>query len=85
MADLHVEPNPIDRIAAVALVLPRAGELVVTVFNEFGRQVAEVVSGRFPAGRHTISWSIGDIPAGTYYCQMQLGAESTIRKICVVR
>jgi hypothetical protein len=83
--ELQIEPEPVQTRAAIGLIVPRAGEVILTIFNEFGRQVEEVAHGRFPAGNHVITWDIGDLPSGTYYCQLQFGPRSATDSGSVMR
>jgi flagellar basal-body rod modification protein FlgD len=69
---LRVSPNPSRDGSVIALTLPAAGAVRVTIVDLGGRVVREVVAATLPAGEHTFRWDGRDgegrrIAAGVYF------------------
>jgi hypothetical protein len=54
--EIGASPNPSRREASIHYALPREGRLRIRVFDVTGRQVASLVDGQVPAGRHVVSF-----------------------------
>ena len=82
-------PNPAAGTVTLGLELPRAGRLVVEVFDIGGRRVASLHEGPSHAGPIQLRWEPGsggvDAPAGIYYARARLGDETTNTLIARVR
>lgn len=82
-------PNPAPGLVTLGLDLPRAGKLVVEVFDIGGRRVASLHDGPSPAGPLQLRWDPAQggaiTPAGVYYARARLGDESASIRIARVR
>ena len=78
-------PNP--AIGATDLVygLAQSGHVRVDVLTLQGRQLAVLVEGPMPAGRHTIRWTPVVGQTGTYLIRIQSGTGTATRPVTVVR
>ncbi len=76
-------PNPFRSVAAIEYRLPRSGRVRLTVHDVGGRQVAVLVDGLRPAGRHAVEWRAAAAPAGLYFCRLETGG--TVRTEKLVR
>jgi uncharacterized repeat protein (TIGR02543 family) len=52
----EIHPNPSVRVANIAYSLSREAPVRLRIFDVAGREVAELVDGVQPAGRHRIAW-----------------------------
>ena len=62
----------------------------LTVFDVAGRRVATIASGLRNAGEVRYEWNgIDDtgnrVPAGVYFCRLQVGGQSFNQKLVIVR
>jgi uncharacterized delta-60 repeat protein len=55
--DARVIPNPARERALVQYELPRTGRVRLSIFDLHGRELARLVDGSMPAGRHEASWT----------------------------
>jgi len=79
-------PNPFNPSTSVAIALPQASDLTVTVFNVMGQQVAELANGKFNAGQHTFTFDASNLSSGLYFIQAQVpGQMSTIQKVTLMK
>ncbi len=74
----------------LALDLPRAGDLTVTVFNARGQAVRTLASGSRAAGSHLLTWDGRDASgrhaaSGVYFVKAKAGNESAVARVLMVR
>ena len=63
-------PNPSSGATHFSLTLPEAATVAATVYDVSGRQVGEVFSRRFEAGRHDLTWRPTNVRAGVYFLRL---------------
>ncbi|HOX25869.1 MAG TPA: FlgD immunoglobulin-like domain containing protein [Candidatus Krumholzibacteria bacterium] len=83
-------PNPFNPRTVIPCVLPRAGAVRLTVHDLAGRLVAVLADGDLPAGRHEFTWSGAaqdgsEMPSGVYHVRLHAGADTSSRRITLVR
>jgi len=78
-------PNPFNSATTIAFDLPRAGNVIVSVFDIAGRTVAELGRGNYSAGRHTILFDAHELPSGIYFVRLSSGEFSMHQKLALVR
>ena len=79
-------PNPFNSSAAISFALQHAGEVRVTAFDILGRPVAELATGRYAAGDHTVSFQARGWATGVYFVVMDFeGVRSGTQKLLLVR
>lgn len=79
-------PNPAFSLSRVEYSLPSAGPATLRLFDLSGREVRTLVAGPVPAGRHEATWDGRDaqgreVPAGTYFYELNAGGERQTRKV----
>jgi len=83
-------PNPARGASSLDFALPSQAAVRADVFDLAGRRVRALVSGVFPAGRHTLAWDARDdagrpAAAGTYLYRVETAGESRSVKMTLVR
>ncbi|MCB2203667.1 T9SS type A sorting domain-containing protein [bacterium] len=78
-------PNPFTGGTAIRYSLPHGMYMRLAVHDALGREVARLVDGQQSAGRHSVRFNAGDLPAGIYFCKMDNGKTSTSRKLMLIR
>ena len=68
-------PNPFNPETTIEYMLPRTGMVRLVVYDLLGREVARLVDGLRPAGRHQIRFSAGEHPSGTYVYRLETAGE----------
>lgn len=81
LACVSVRPNPVSGPARVNLVLARAGQVAVAVYDRAGSRVAVLAGGRMEAGSHELALDRGLVP-GSYFVRVT-GAASGLGKFVV--
>ncbi len=78
-------PNPFRHTTRVSYTLPHAEPVQVALYDALGRLVKTVDDGFKPAGVHEVLISGEDLPAGTYYYQINTPSNSKTHTLTRVR
>lgn len=78
-------PNPFNPSTTIGFELPEGGEVSIRVFDQLGRQVAEVANGFFPAGTHSAAFDASRLASGTYLYVLDAGGERIARHLTLLR
>ncbi|MDP8228529.1 MAG: right-handed parallel beta-helix repeat-containing protein [Candidatus Electryoneaceae bacterium] len=79
-----VYPNPFNAAATITFNLPFSSNLLLTVYDMSGREVAVLADGMFLTGRHNIHWNAGHLSSGMYQARLTTPESSqTVRMILV--
>jgi len=74
-------PNPFKNSTIIDFFLPVSGKAYIKIMNQSGKLIQTLVNERLPQGNHQVNWSPENLPAGLYYCRLQAGGYSQIRKM----
>ncbi len=83
-------PNPSSGPTGIALELPQAGSVRLSVFDLAGRRVVDLVQGDLAAGSHRHFWDGRDArgrpqPAGVYFFRLAYGEYELTRRVTLLR
>lgn len=80
-------PNPAEESTSITFNVKESSLVTISIYNDRGEKLEELVNGHKEAGHHSIDWNIANsIPSGMYYCTVQVGKEiKTLRIQRVVR
>ncbi len=78
-------PNPFRDRATVRFALPTAGSVRVAVYDVLGREVAVLVDGEQPAGRHEVTLRSEGLAAGLYVVRLTVGGAALVRRATLAR
>ncbi|MBZ0270042.1 T9SS type A sorting domain-containing protein [bacterium] len=92
-ASLHLapnRPNPFGVGTVVSFTLAQAGPVRLRVFDAAGRAVRTLVEGARRPGRHTARWDGRaddgrNAGSGVYFCRLEAGGETTVRRMVLRR
>lgn len=74
-------PNPFTGSTTFTYMLPESTEVRLQVFNNLGLPVAEPVNEFQQSGEYEVVWNAEGLPAGIYYCRLQVGDQISSVKI----
>ena len=80
-------PNPFNPATIIPFAVPaEAGEVDLTIYNVLGQPVRQVWNGPLVAGEYRLVWDGRDaqgqaVAAGVYLYQLQVGAQTLMRKM----
>ncbi len=78
-------PNPFRENTAIHYELPADGPVRVSVWDLSGSPVATLVDETQAAGAHDVSFSAGELSAGTYFVRVQQGRYLRSHKLLLVK
>ena len=67
-------PNPFATTTTIGYELAAPGRVRLTVYDLLGREVATLVDGARPAGRHTVSFDARGLASGAYIYRIHTSA-----------
>jgi hypothetical protein len=78
---IQVIPNPFSTLTKFIYSLSKPSYVQLSIFNSFGRQVAEPVNSFQTKGEMNIQWNPVNLPAGIYYCRLKADNQVITKKI----
>ena len=78
-------PNPFNPETTIGYVLPQASEVHLVVYDLLGHEIAVLVDGLQPAGRHTVRFGANDLPSGSYVYRLRAGDKIVVRTMMLVK
>ncbi|MCF7810011.1 T9SS type A sorting domain-containing protein [bacterium] len=80
-----IYPNPTNGAAMIAYQLPNPSVVNISLIDQTGRQISELVNGEQSAGTHTYSLSANSLPSGIYFVRMTTAGKTNIRKFVILK
>lgn len=87
-ADFRLEqnyPNPFNPVTSIEFAVPSRTNVVLTVFNSLGREVAVLASGEYAPGNYKITWDAAGLSSGVYFYTMKAGNFMQTKKLLLVK
>ena len=78
-------PNPFNPSTTIDFAIPDAGLVNITVYNELGEKVIELVNSILPAGNHQIQFDARGLASGIYIAKMSAGEFSQTIKMNLLK
>jgi hypothetical protein len=78
-------PNPFNPSTTIAFALPKLSEVTLKIFDASGREVATLVEGKLPAGKHEVVLDASPFSSGVYFYRLQAGEFSQTRRLMLVK
>ena len=78
-------PNPASGSTSIYVDLPVSSFIKLTLLDLYGRQVDEIATGQYEAGRHLFVTSLGHLKPGTYLYRLENESVTEIRSLVIIR
>lgn len=83
-------PNPFNPDTRIAFDLPKNEYVTVNIFDMRGAEVITLIDGLKQTGHHELIWDGKDklgnhVTSGVYFCKIQAGRLSQVRKMLLIR
>ena len=78
-------PNPFNPTTKIDFQLPADGNVKVTVFDNSGKVISEIVNGFKTAGYHTVTFDGSNLSSGVYFYKLESGNYSKVMKMTLVK
>jgi hypothetical protein len=78
-------PNPFNPSTMIRYELKTEGSVSLKIYDVLGREVATLVSGRQPAGPHSVVFDAGRYATGAYFYTLRAGSFVKTEKMMLVK
>jgi|CZKP01.1.fsa_nt_gi hypothetical protein len=78
-------PNPFNPSTIISYSLPIASNVKLIVYNSIGQPVRVLENGFKNAGTYNVSFNASELSSGIYFCKIEAGQFSSIRKMMLVK
>jgi hypothetical protein len=78
-------PSRSNHLAVIGFSLLHSDLVSVKIYNSSGREIATLVNKNFGPGSHSANWDTKNIAAGCYTVRMQVGTNSYVRSVPILR
>ncbi len=78
-------PNPFNPSTVIGYQISEIGRTRLTIYDVLGREVAVLVDGVMPAGRHSVTFDGKDLASGMYIYRLQSGDKVLSRKFTLIK
>jgi ligand-binding sensor domain-containing protein len=87
---LHPFPSPFNDATRIVFSVAQPAHAQLNVFNLLGQKVKTLVNGELLAGQHALLWdgtneSGERVATGAYFCRLQIGDFSAVKRVVMVR
>lgn len=82
---LHSSPNPFNPVTTLNFSLTEAANLDLRVYDLAGREVAQLASGVFPAGNHSVAFNGTHWSTGIYLARLQTPGSVAVEKLVLLK
>lgn len=85
--DMRVDcyPNPAHDAVTIAFTIPSEGIVNLTLYDIQGREVARLIDGKKPAGKHQVELGTLGLAPGIYLSRLEFDSEVLTRKIVLLK
>lgn len=78
-------PNPFNPSTAISFSIPRATNVSLTIFNQIGEKVGELVNRNLEAGSYNYTWNASKQSSGIYFYELKTNEFRSIRKMTLIK
>ncbi len=78
-------PNPFNPVTSITFALDEVSTISLKVFNLLGEEVAEVTSGNYGSGEHTVTFDGSNLASGVYLYKLEAGSRVETRKMLLLK
>lgn len=78
-------PNPFNPSTRIKFDIPKSSFVKITVYNELGKEVAELVNQNLQNGTYEVDWNAADFPSGIYYYRLDAQNYTETKKMILLK
>ncbi|HMS34587.1 MAG TPA: T9SS type A sorting domain-containing protein [Ignavibacteria bacterium] len=78
-------PNPFNPVTKISFDIPAEGNVMLRIFDNTGRLIRTLVNEIRGAGYYTTEFNGADLSSGTYYCRLESGNFSDVKKLVLLK
>ncbi|HQF43300.1 MAG TPA: T9SS type A sorting domain-containing protein [Ignavibacteriaceae bacterium] len=78
-------PNPFNPSTTISFSLPKATDAKLTIYNQIGQKVAELVNKNLEAGNYSFNWNASNQSSGLYFYELQTNEFKSVKKMTLIK
>ena len=78
-------PNPFNPTTTIRAEFPVQGRVRLSIYDLLGREVAVLLYGEYPAGRHTAVWDAGRMASGAYFSRLSVNGRIITKTMMLIK
>ena len=78
-------PNPFNPSTTFQYTLPKASDVILTVYDINGRALETLINSRKDAGYHTVQWNAEQYSSGVYFYRIEAGDFQQVKKCLLIK
>ncbi len=78
-------PNPFNPTTKIDFELPSNSRVKLSIYDVTGRMIKELVNETREAGYYTIEFNAAGLSGGIYFCKMESGSFSSVKKLMLIK
>ncbi|NNG27492.1 MAG: T9SS type A sorting domain-containing protein, partial [Ignavibacteriaceae bacterium] len=78
-------PNPFNPVTIIEFGIPVKSNLVLTIFNSIGKEVAKLINEEKDAGTYSVKFDAAEFPSGIYFYQLHAGYYVETKKMVLMK
>ncbi|MBU1937185.1 T9SS type A sorting domain-containing protein [bacterium] len=78
-------PNPFNASTRITFDLPKAGLVILKVYDVLGRKVGTLMNGVQEAGCHSVLFDGSDLSSGIYFYRLEMGDLHDVKKMVMLK
>lgn len=88
VAEYHLAqnyPNPFNPSTTISFSLPQSSNVVLSIFNVLGENVATLINEMKDAGSHQVEFNAVNLTSGIYIYKLEAGSYNSTKKMMLVK
>lgn len=78
-------PNPFSSSTTIDYILPRSGDVKLSIYNIEGQLIETLVDRFQAAGNHSVGWNAKRFSSGVYFYRIDTGSYTDVRKSIILK
>jgi phosphatidylserine/phosphatidylglycerophosphate/cardiolipin synthase-like enzyme len=78
-------PNPFNPTTRIEYAIPSTQKVVLKLYDILGREVRTLVNEQQTPGAYRVDLNAGNLASGVYYCRIEAGLYSQVRKMLLMK
>ncbi len=78
-------PNPFNPSTVIRFDLPKAGNVVLNIYDILGRRVAQLINKKLRAGNYKFTWNASNLSTGVYLYQLKVNNRIITKKMLLLK
>jgi Secretion system C-terminal sorting domain len=78
-------PNPFNPTTTITYTVPEESNVVLRVFDAFGREVRTLIDRAHPEGSYVVEFNARDLPSGTYIYTLETDRVMLKRRMVLLK